>query len=174
MLYKSFNPIALLCWITFLFPTFLVAEEIAVGNYVIVTAESLNLRSNPSSKSIIITKLKQNDTLEVIGKEGNWLSVRVKEYQGFVYSKYVKLNKKMGFYDWFKEGFGMGGVIIFVLIFGAKVMSLREKDARFSSGYRQGVVGGGGLVLSFIISAVSGLFIGAGYAIYMLIRSWFN
>lgn len=135
-----------------------------------VTTSVLNLRSEPNADSEIVAKINQGETLIVKKDLSEWVQVSTKKYHGFVSSEYVEKVASLGFYDWFKDGWLYGSMIIFILVFGGQVAAARVKDNRFKEGYRQGVVGEGKLIKAIIGSAVTGLLIGVGYAIYM----WFK
>lgn len=57
-----------------------------------VTAETLNLRSEPSTSSSIITLLNADEELEIISEEGNWYKVKYGSNEGYVSKDYIELN----------------------------------------------------------------------------------
>jgi len=146
------------------------ASGLNVQDTLQVTTSVLNLRSQPNIDSKVITKLNKGDSLIVEEDLGEWIQVSTSKYKGFIMSEYVEKVAPLGFYDWFKNGWLYGSMIIFILVFGGQVAAARVKDNRFKDGYRQGIVGEGKLIKAIIGSAVTGLLIGIGYAVYM----WFK
>ena len=57
-----------------------------------VTTETLNLRSEASTSSSVITLLNADDELEILSQEGNWYKVKFGDKQGYVSKDYVELN----------------------------------------------------------------------------------
>lgn len=136
-----------------------------------VTTSALNLRSEPNVNSESIIKLKEGEMLIVERDLGEWVQVSFAKHNGFVSSEYVKKVGPLGFYDWFKNGWFYGSLVLFLIFFAGKAAALRVKDQRFSSGYREGVVGGGELIKAMMSAGVMGLLIGFGYAIYMWVSN---
>ncbi len=62
------------------------------GDYLYVSIAELNVRKEANSKSTILQKVKINDSLKFLKKEGSWYKVEVVESKivGYVYSKYVR------------------------------------------------------------------------------------
>lgn len=63
----------------------------ANDDYVTTTAR-LNLRSGPSTNAKIITTIPDNYTVKVIGKNNVWLKVRYNDKEGYINSKYVRVD----------------------------------------------------------------------------------
>lgn len=58
----------------------------------IVTTETLNLRSEPSTSSSVVELLNADEELEIISEEGNWYKVKHGSNEGYVSKDYVELN----------------------------------------------------------------------------------
>jgi len=55
-----------------------------------VTINGLNLRAQPSAKANVIDSLARGDTVEVLGRSGNWILVRTSEdEEGYVFGAYL-------------------------------------------------------------------------------------
>lgn len=70
-----------------------------------VTSKSINLRSEPSKESSIITSLKQGDEVTLLKSENQWWYVSFKEYKGYVFAESLKLNPYSG---WNKKNYESG------------------------------------------------------------------
>ena len=59
-----------------------------------VSSNNLNLRIEPNTKAKIVIKLKIHDNVQSKNEsiEG-WIKVRFKDFEGYVYSKYLKTGK---------------------------------------------------------------------------------
>lgn len=57
-----------------------------------VTTNQLNLRESPSTNANVLTSLSQEQSLNIIGEEGNWYKVQYNDYTGYVSKDYVKAN----------------------------------------------------------------------------------
>ena len=57
-----------------------------------ITGETVKLRKSASLDSGIETLLSINDKIEVISKDGDWYKVKYKDYTGYVYKDYVKVD----------------------------------------------------------------------------------
>lgn len=58
----------------------------------IVTTETLNLRSEPSTSSSVVELLNADEELEIISEEGNWYKVKHGSNEGYVSKDYVEVN----------------------------------------------------------------------------------
>ncbi|USK62196.1 N-acetylmuramoyl-L-alanine amidase [Peribacillus asahii] len=58
-----------------------------------VTANTLNLRSNPSTKSSILGKLHKNNKIEIKNEKNGWSQIIYQNKQGWVSSTYIKKEK---------------------------------------------------------------------------------
>ena len=59
-----------------------------------VESSILNLRQQSNSTSDIITKLKKYDNVKSIGEiENGWIKISYKNFEGFVFAKYLKVGK---------------------------------------------------------------------------------
>ncbi len=56
-----------------------------------VTAETLNVRKEPSTSSEVIAMLSEGVECDLLGEEGNWYKVKYKNYTGYVSKDYAKL-----------------------------------------------------------------------------------
>jgi hypothetical protein len=56
----------------------------------VVIADTLNIRSGPSSNNKIIGTLKKNDQVNVIKNSGQWWRIKYKNTEGYVRSNYLK------------------------------------------------------------------------------------
>ena len=87
-----------------------------------VTANSLNVRSQPSNSSSVITIINNGDNVDILKKEDNWYKISVNDTTGYVSASYIKLNpiekgidvsKWNGTIDWNKvKNSGIDYVII--------------------------------------------------------------
>lgn len=59
----------------------------------IVTASTLNLRPQPSTKKQPIGKLKRGTNVEIIGRQGGWYRVKVGSLDGYVSKNHLKIKK---------------------------------------------------------------------------------
>lgn len=57
-----------------------------------VTASALNMRSDPSTTSSIVTCLPKGTTVVVTGKSGDWYQVAYKDYSGYMNGEYLSLS----------------------------------------------------------------------------------
>lgn len=71
---------------------FLLSVTSVYADYYIVTANSLNVRSKPNSQAQVVTKVKQNQKVQVISFSDNkqWAKVAVGSRQGWVSAKYIE------------------------------------------------------------------------------------
>lgn len=60
-----------------------------------VTADSLNLRKEASTKSKTLQTLDKGDKLNVLSENGSWYKVTYGKYTGYVMKKYVKVTGKV-------------------------------------------------------------------------------
>lgn len=58
----------------------------------IVTADTLNLRSQASTDSSIVKLLNKGEKLEIISEEGEWIKVSYNGAEGYVSKEYVEIN----------------------------------------------------------------------------------
>jgi uncharacterized protein YgiM (DUF1202 family) len=59
----------------------------------IVTADSLRMRSKPSTSSSVLTKAPEGSEVELLsGEENGWYKVSYKGHKGWASSKYTRLN----------------------------------------------------------------------------------
>ncbi len=62
----------------------------------IVTASSLNVRSGPSTNHRVITQLRQNDPVQIIGTEDGWFSIDIFIHvEAWVPRSYLSIDKKI-------------------------------------------------------------------------------
>ena len=66
---------------------------VAVGR---VTADSLNIRQNPSNESIVVGKVKNGDVVNVYSISGWWAQVSVNGVTGYVHKTYLHLMNPTG------------------------------------------------------------------------------
>lgn len=59
-----------------------------------VVADTLNLRSEPSTSSSVIKLLNENDKIEIISSEGDWYKVKHENNEGYVAKEYVKVEEE--------------------------------------------------------------------------------
>lgn len=58
----------------------------------VINANTLNVRSGASTKYSIVTKIKKNDTVEILEKKSGWYKIKVSNGKtGWVSSKYIKI-----------------------------------------------------------------------------------
>lgn len=69
-----------------------------------VTASALNMRSEPSTSSSIITCLPRGTTVIVTGRSGNWVQVTYRDSTGYMSAEYLSVS------DSADESFGVGVV----------------------------------------------------------------
>ena len=61
-----------------------------------VTAESLNLRANPGANQALVTKLRRDTQVTLLGKTqvtpdgGQWVKIRAGKHEGWVNQKFLK------------------------------------------------------------------------------------
>lgn len=67
------------------------SESVTVGKVNVAASSYLNLRSGSSMDSGIIGHLFTGDELEIVGENGDWYQVVVKERTGYVYKDYVEV-----------------------------------------------------------------------------------
>lgn len=65
------------------------AEQTADTEYRLITADSVNFRSGPSTNYSSICKLNKGDKVEYIGVSGSWIKVKFEGKTGYVYGSYV-------------------------------------------------------------------------------------
>jgi len=58
--------------------------------YMLVNADTLNVRSKPSADSSVVGVLARNDRIEVLDKSGTWWKIKSGTIQGYVNSAYLK------------------------------------------------------------------------------------
>lgn len=63
------------------------------GDNYYVPGSYLNLRTEPSTESMIVLKLKQYDNLTLLEEKGEWVKVAFEGNEGFVYKSYIKEGK---------------------------------------------------------------------------------
>ena len=61
----------------------------------IVTVQALNLRESPSTQSSVKTTIKKNDEVEILGKEGKWYQVKIRDITGYVHGDYIKIKEEV-------------------------------------------------------------------------------
>ncbi len=61
----------------------------------VITGETVKLRKGPNLESGLVTLLSVDNKVEVLSKEGDWYKVKYKDYTGYVYSDYIKVNEKI-------------------------------------------------------------------------------
>lgn len=60
----------------------------------VITGETVKLRAGASMEAKLVTLLSVDNKVQVLGQEGDWYKVSYKEYTGYVYKDYLKVNKK--------------------------------------------------------------------------------
>lgn len=60
----------------------------------VITGETVKLRDGASLEAKLVTLLSVNNKVEVLGQEGDWYKVTYKDYTGYVYKDYVKVETK--------------------------------------------------------------------------------
>jgi len=63
---------------------------VGAGEYRLVNADTLNVRSKPSADSSVVGVLARNDRVEVLDKSGTWWKIKSGTIQGYVNSAYLK------------------------------------------------------------------------------------
>ena len=58
----------------------------------VITGETVKLRKGPSLDSGLVTLLSVDNKVEVLSKEGDWYQVKYKNYEGYVYADYIKVD----------------------------------------------------------------------------------
>lgn len=58
----------------------------------VITEITVNVRQEPSTDSKIITRVTQDDEVEVIEKSGDWYKIKTKNKTGYVYAEYLKVD----------------------------------------------------------------------------------
>lgn len=58
----------------------------------IVSTETLNMRSGPSTNSSIVKLLNEGEKIEIISEEGNWYKIKSGEKEGYVSKDFVQVN----------------------------------------------------------------------------------
>lgn len=58
----------------------------------VITGETVKLRKGPNLDSGLVTLLSVDNKVEVLSKEGDWYKVKYKDYTGYVYADYIKVN----------------------------------------------------------------------------------
>ncbi len=58
----------------------------------VITGETVKLRKGPSMDSGLVTLLSVDNKVEVLSKEGDWYQVKYKNYEGYVYADYIKVD----------------------------------------------------------------------------------
>lgn len=61
----------------------------------VITGETVKLRKGPNLESGLVTLLSVDNKVEVLSKEGDWYKVKYKDYTGYVYADYIKVNEKV-------------------------------------------------------------------------------
>jgi len=61
--------------------------------YMLVNADSLNVRSGPSSDNPVVGQLKRNDRVEVIDSSGQWWKIKSGKIEGYVNSSFLAEEK---------------------------------------------------------------------------------
>ena len=56
-----------------------------------VATETLNLRSEASTSSSVITLLNANEKVDIISEEGDWYKVKYGNKEGYVSKEYIKV-----------------------------------------------------------------------------------
>lgn len=56
-----------------------------------VTAETLNIRKEPSTSSKVVAMLAEGVKCELLGEEGDWYQIKYKTYTGYISKQYAKL-----------------------------------------------------------------------------------
>lgn len=75
------------CFLTILLVT---SVEASTG---IVTAKRVRLRKDSSTKAEIITNIKQDETVEILGEKDDWYNVKYKSFTGYVSKEYVEVEE---------------------------------------------------------------------------------
>lgn len=65
------------------------AEQAADTEYRVITSDSVNFRSGPSTNYSSICKLNKGDKVEYIGESGSWIKVKFEGKTGYVYGSYI-------------------------------------------------------------------------------------
>lgn len=73
--------------------TWVYAESVDNKPYVIVTGDVVNLRSDPSTSSRVLSKVEYGSVLERLETKGEWVKVRSGQTTGWIASSYVWGNK---------------------------------------------------------------------------------
>jgi uncharacterized protein YgiM (DUF1202 family) len=56
-----------------------------------VTGSSLNVRSDPTTRSAVVARVKRGEQLPILGEDGAWLRIRLGDgREGWVHSRYVR------------------------------------------------------------------------------------
>ena len=70
-------------------------KDLNNNGHVINVSSSLNLRSEASMSSEIITTLKNGTSFKILGKQGEWFKINVNGNVGFVYGGYVAVGSQI-------------------------------------------------------------------------------
>ena len=73
------------CFLTILLVT---SVDASTGK---VTSKSVRLRKENNTSSAIITNIKKDETIEIIGEKENWYNVKYKNFIGYVSKDYIEL-----------------------------------------------------------------------------------
>lgn len=59
------------------------------AEYMLVNADTLNIRKGPSADSELVVQLKRNDRVQILDSSGQWYKVRFGKTEGYVNSNYL-------------------------------------------------------------------------------------
>lgn len=71
---------------------FIFFKNVNVAATGMITEITVNVRQEPSTESKLITRVTQDDEVEVIEKAGAWYKIKTKNKTGYVYGEYIKVD----------------------------------------------------------------------------------
>ena len=71
----------------------LICSTTCMATTAIVNTDTLKLRKEASTDSIVLELLNQGEKLEIIEESGDWYKVKVNKMTGFVHKDYIKVNE---------------------------------------------------------------------------------
>ena len=152
--------------------------QIVVSQTYIVKPKTLNVRVETNKISNVIAKVNENDTINAISVEGDWVKISTSDKQGFVNKNYleeIKLNEpqiKSGFKYGFSKAFSTSFFIVIILLLGYRSVKGRVKDGRRSKGYREYDISFKDYIVDGFYALIIALFIGLVSGIISWIKTF--
>ncbi len=139
----------------FLLASFLFVSAFFYSQKYIVDADNLNVRESANKNSPVLFQLNKGVELNAIQTNGDWIEIKYSDKIGFVNKKFLKEindSSQKGFKYGFNKAVEKISIPLFCIVFAISFLKKRKRDARFSSGYRQGKVNEISFIIILLIS----------------------